>query len=123
MKKFMAALIIVLTVVGQFSVFGAEEEKIVTDLWVYTGNLYLSDWENGSIVVKDVKPVSQGEAAIAAAAEIEYTEVPAFDGNIRSAGGDWLDLKSLSWFLDMDVRLTVARLSGGELRVFSIVTE
>ena len=50
MKKFMAALIIVLTVVGQFSVFGAE--KIVTDLWVYTGNLYLSHGKTGVLLLR-----------------------------------------------------------------------
>ena len=75
------------------------------------------------IVLKNVKPVIVNEENTAIAAQLEYTEIPAFGGNIKNgSNGEELDLSSLAWFLDMNVKVTVATLAGGGYRIVSVTT-
>lgn len=125
MKKLTVCVLVFLIISAQLlSAFALDENRLITDVYRCSGSLYLSDWKSGSVVLKDVKPLTEGDSAAAAAGQLEYTEIPAFDGNIRSgATGEELDLSSLAWFLDMEVEVTVASLAGGELRIISVVTK
>ena len=71
--------------------------------------------EQGAVIVN--------EENTAIAAQLEYTEIPAFGGNIKNgSNGEELDLSSLAWFLDMNVKVTVATLAGGGYRIVSVTT-
>ena len=117
MKKLTAGLLIAaLIIVSAMPAFAFDENKIITNLSSYTGVLFLSDW-------KDVKPVIVNEENTAIAAQLEYTEIPAFGGNIKNgSNGEELDLSSLAWFLDMNAKVTVATLAGGGYRIVSVTT-
>ena len=114
MKKLTAGLLIAaLIIVSAMPAFAFDENKIITNLSSYTGVLFLSDWKDEGIVLKNVKPVIV----------LEYTEIPAFGGNIKNgSNGEELDLSSLAWFLDMNVKVTVATLAGGGYRIVSVTT-
>ncbi len=106
------------------SAYALEDGKFVTEVYSFTGTLYLSDWEDEQVVLKDVTPVSDTDNSAAAAAELEYTAAPAFNDNISNGSdGSEMDLKSLAWFLDMKVQVTAARLADGSLRIIQIVTK
>lgn len=124
MKKLTAGLLIAaLIIVSAMPAFAFDENKIITNLSSYTGVLFLSDWKDEGIVLKNVKPVIVNEENTAIAAQLEYTEIPAFGGNIKNgSNGEELDLCSLAWFLDMNVKVTVATLAGGGYRIVSITT-
>lgn len=124
MKKLTAGLIIAaLILVSAMPVFAFDENKIITNLSSYTGILFLSDWKDEGIVLKNVKPVIVNDENTAIAAQLEYTEIPAFEGNIKNgSNGEELDLSSLAWFLDMNVKVTVATLADGGYRIVSVTT-
>lgn len=124
MKKLTAGLIIAaLIIVSAMPVFAFDENKIITNLYSYTGILFLSDWKDEGIVLKNVKPVIVNDENTAIAAQLEYTEIPAFEGNIKNgSNGEELDLSSLAWFLDMNVKVTVATLADGGYRIVSVTT-
>lgn len=124
MKKLTAGLLIAaLIIVSAMPAFAFDENKIITNLSSYTGVLFLSDWKDEGIVLKNVKPVIENDENTAIAAQLEYTETPAFGGNIKNGNnGEELDLSSLAWFLDMNVKVTVATLAGGGYRIVSVTT-
>ena len=85
MKKLTAGLLIAaLIIVSAMPAFAFDENKIITNLSSYTGVLFLSDWKDEGIVLKNVKPVIVNEENTAIAAQLEYTEIPAFGGNIKT---------------------------------------
>lgn len=124
MKKLTAGLLIAaLIIVSAMPVFAFDENKIITNLSSYTGILFLSDWRDEGIVLKNVKPIIENEENTAIAAQLEYTEIPTFGGNIKNgSNGEELDLSSLAWFLDMNVKVTVATLADGGYRIVSVTT-
>ncbi len=124
MKKIVCMIVAVTIMLTAVTGFAAEEDKIITDVYSFTGTLYLSDWIDGGIILTGVKPLLETEDSVSAASMLEYTEVSAFDGNvINGASGEQLDLVSLAWFLDMEVQVVAARLAGGGLRIMSIITK
>lgn len=124
MKKIVCMIVAATIMLTAVTGFAVEDDKIITDVYSFTGTLYLSDWVDGGIILTDVKPLLETEAGTSAAAMLEYTEVSAFDGNvINGTNGDELDLVSLAWFLDMEVQVVAARLADGGLRIISIVTK
>lgn len=123
LRTLICAALIILSLTP-ISAFALEEGKFVTEVTLCTGTLYLSDWEDEQVVLKDVTPVSDADNSAAVAAELEYTAVPAFNDNIRNGNdGSEMDFKSLAWFLDMKVQVTAARLADGSLRIIQIVTK
>lgn len=115
-------IILVLSVVSPLAAF-ADEANTIVEIMGFTGTLYLSDWIDNSVIVKDVKPVAESAAALAAAADLEYNAIPAFAGNIYDKNGTELDLSSLAWYIDTSVKFIVVRLSGGGYRVVRIVVQ
>lgn len=124
MRKLTAGLLIAaLIIVSAVPAFAFDENKIITSLSSYTGVLFLSDWKDEGIVLKNVKPVVANDENTAIASQLEYTEIPAFGGNIKNGNsGEELDLSSLAWFLDMNVKVTVATLADGSYRIISVIT-
>ncbi len=119
----LAAFAAFMLTAAPISAFAVDPDKIVTDISMYSANLFLSDWEYGGVVLKNVTPYIADENTNALAAELEYNEVTAFDGNIvDGSSGAVLDLESLAWYLDMDVRITAARHTSGDIRIKSIIT-
>lgn len=124
MTKRILGLIVAIVVLttSALPVFAIEDSKIVKSVSLYTGTLFLSDWESGSLILQNVKPVLVNDETTAVASKLEYTEVPTFEGNISvEKTGELLDLNSLSWFLDMNVRFVVAKLGDNSLKIISVV--
>lgn len=105
---------------AQTAVFAFDDGRTITAVAGYTANLYLSDWTDGSIVLKNVKPVVESPQNLVMAAELEYTKVPAFEGNMYSKDGKELDFTSLSWYLDMNVNIVAAHLADGSYRIICV---
>lgn len=114
---------VVLLTLNAMPAFAVADSKIVKSVSVHTGTLFLSDWESGSLVLQNVKPVLVNDETTGIASQLEYTAIPTFEGNILvEKTGELLDLSSLSWYLDMNVRVIVARLGDDSLRIISVVT-
>ena len=124
-KRLMILTLIIASALAPLSAFAVDEGKIVTEVSMLNATLYLSDWNEGEIILKDISPVLSGDSAAAsAAAALEYTAVPAFDDNmVYAKDGSVLDAKSLAWFLDMKVRATVVKLTDGTYRVIGILVK
>ncbi len=106
-----------------FSAFADDNIPTITDVSGYTAELYLSDWADGGVVLKNVKPIAETPETAAVAAQLEYSEVSVFEGNIYSKTGAELDLSSLAWYLDMNVKFVAAHLSNGGYRIIYLVTQ
>lgn len=122
MKKTISKILIcavLAAVIIPRSVFAADPGKLITEVSELSGKLYLSDWNDNELILTHVRPVRAADTAgTAAAAALEYTAVPAFYGNVwNGSDGSELDLKSLAWFLDMNVRITAVKLADGTYRV------
>ncbi len=124
MKKIISKIIIcvllVSAVIAPQGAHAIEPGKLITDTAVLRGKLYLSDWNDNEIILTKVRPIRAADTVgTAAAAALEYTAVPAFDRNVWDGrdGGSELDLKSLAWFLDMDVQIIAVKLADGTYRV------
>lgn len=115
-------IILVLSVVSPLAAF-ADEGNTIVEVMGFTGSLYLSDWVDNSVIMKEVKPVVESAETLAAAAELEYNAISAFAGNIYAKNGTALDLSSLAWYIDTNVKFVVVRLSGGGYRVVRIVVQ
>lgn len=89
----------------------------------YTASLYLSDWVDGGVVLRGIKPVKESPETLAAAKKLEYTEIPIFEGNIYDKNGKQLDLESLAWYLDMEVKFVAAALDNDSYRIIYLVTQ
>lgn len=100
----------------------ASAVESITSVMGFSATLYLSDWVDQSVIMTNVKPVLVSNDSAAAAKEIEYNAIPAFSGNIFTKSGDELDLSSLAWYVDTEVRFVAARLDSGEYRIINILT-
>lgn len=100
----------------------ASAVESITSVMGFSATLYLSDWVDQSVIMTNVKPVLVSNDSTAAAKEIEYNAIPAFSGNIFTKSGDELDLSSLAWYVDTEVRFVAARLDSGEYRIINILT-
>lgn len=105
------------------SAFADGEIPTVIDVTGYTAKLYLADWVDGGVVLKDVKPLVVSPETQNVAAKLEYSSISIFEGNIYSKNGAELDLTSLAWYLDMDVKFMTAHLSDGSYRIIYLVTQ
>ena len=97
-----------------------EPGKLITDISVLNAKLYLSDWNDNEIILTKVRPIRAADTVGTEASKaLEYTAVPAFDKNVWDGRGDGaeLDLKSLAWFLDMDVQIIAVKLADGTYRI------
>lgn len=104
-------------------VLADEEDNMIIGLSGYTATLYLSDWVDEAVVLTNVKPVLESPETLAVASQLEYTGVSTFSGNIYSKTGAELDLNSLAWYLDMNVRFVAAHLADGSYRIIYMVTQ
>ncbi len=118
-------LIILVSVMLLGTTAFAENNTIntITDVSGYTATLYFSDWVDGGVVLKNVKPVIESADTLVAASKLEYIRVPVFKGNIYSKNGDELDLDSLAWYVDADIKFVAAHLADGSYRIIYIVTQ
>ncbi len=124
MKKTISKIIICVLLISALIAPGEaraiEPGKLITETAVLNGKLYLSDWNENEVILTKLRPIRAADTiGTAAAAALEYTAVPAFAGNIWDGreNGSELDLKSLAWFLDMDVRIIAVKLADGTYRV------
>lgn len=124
MKKIISKIIIcvllVSAVIAPQGAYAIEPGKLITDTAVLRGKLYLSDWNDNEIILTKVRPIRAADTVGTEASKaLEYTAVPAFDRNVWDSrdGGSELDLKSLAWFLDMDVQIIAVKLADGTYRV------
>lgn len=124
MNKIIASALICIIMIFNFSqIFAAEDEKIITNVSAYTGTLFLSDWKDDSIILTNVKPLIETYEGNVIAGMLEYNEVSAFNQNVwNGSNGEELDLSSLAWFVDMDVKVVVAEMASGDIRVIHIST-
>lgn len=120
--RLLLCIILLCSSPGIRPVFAMDPGKLITEVTVLKGKLYLSDWNDDEIILTKVRPIKSGDTAgTAAASALEYTAVPVFDSNIWDGrNGSELDLRSLAWFLDMDVRITAVKLADGTYRVESV---
>lgn len=124
MKKIISKIIVcvlfISAVIAPRCAHAIEPEKLITDVSILNAKLYLSDWNDNEVILTKVRPIRAADTAGTEASKaLEYTAVPAFDGNVWDAreGGAELDLKSLAWFLDMNVRVTAVKLADGTYRI------
>ena len=120
MKK-LICMILLAAALLPVQAYAIEDSKVITDVASLSANLYLSDWNDNEVVLKNVKAVNTDDwVANAAAPALEYTAVPSHYSNVWGKDGAELDLKSLAWYLDMDVQVTVAKLADGTYRIIYI---
>ena len=122
-KRIACLAAVLLLLVSGMTAFADDNIRTVTGLSGYIGRLYLSDWDGGGIVLTNVKPVIETPETLAVAAQLEYNEIPVFEGNIYSKDGSELDLNSLAWYLDMNVKVVAAHLDDGSYRLVYVVTQ
>lgn len=89
----------------------------------FSGTLYLSDWIDGVVIIKDIKPVLNSTEALSAASYMEYNTISAFEDNIYTKSGAELDLSSLAWYIDTEIKFVAAKLSNGEYRIINILVK
>lgn len=120
-----AGIIIILSsiMISPAEVFADDEDNTIVGLSGYTAVLFLSDWVDEGVVLKNVKPALESPETLSVASQLEYTEIPTFAGNIYSKSGEELDLNSLAWYLDMNVKFVVAHLADGSYRIVYLVTQ
>lgn len=120
-----AGIIIILSsiMISPTEVFADDEDNTIVGLSGYTAVLFLSDWVDEGVVLKNVKPVLESPETLSVASQLEYTEIPTFAGNIYSKSGEELDLNSLAWYLDMNVKFVAAHLADGSYRIVYLVTQ
>lgn len=121
--KIVCLMFAAVVIMPGISAFADAEAPSVTNVTGYTAKLYLSDWVGGGVVLKDVKPLAVSPETQSTASKLEYSSVPIFEGNIYSKSGAELDLTSLAWYLDMDVKFMTAHLSDGSYRIIYLVTQ
>lgn len=120
-----AGIIIILSsiMISPAEVFADDEDNTIVGLSGYTAVLFLSDWVDEGVVLKNVKPALESPETLSVASQLEYTEIPTFAGNIYSKSGEELDLNSLAWYLDMNVKFVAAHLADGSYRIVYLVTQ
>ena len=119
-KRLMILTLIAALASAPLSASAVDEGKIVTEVSMLNATLYLSDWNDNEVILTKIRPIRAADTAGTEASKaLEYTAVPAFDRNVWDAreGGSELDLKSLAWFLDMDVQIIAVKLADGTYRV------
>ncbi len=119
-SKIILCVLLISAVIAPRCAHAVEPEKLITDVSILNAKLYLSDWNDNEVILTKVRPIRAADTVGTEASKaLEYTAVPAFDRNVWDAreGGSELDLKSLAWFLDMDVRVTTVKLVDGTYRV------
>ena len=76
MRKIFLLLLICATIFSSVPVGAIEPEKLITEAYTYTANLYYCDGEGNKIVLKNVKPVGElNPKKSATAQEAEYKEI------------------------------------------------
>ena len=120
MRKIILSLLICAVIFGSVSVSAIEPEKIITEAYTYTANLYYCDGEGNKIVLKNVKPTGElNPKKSATAQEAEYNEI-----NISCMGqvgdGQMVPQEYMNVYADGAVKVIIVRSAYEGLRVVGL---
>ena len=124
LKRIIVFFVMALFLLNSFGVFAVDDNFIIEDVSAFTGKLYLSDFVDYGVVLKDVKPLCEGEKYKAYAKALEYNEIGTYKDNIISRSSKKeLDINSLAWYLDMEVKVIAAKMHDGNFRILMVETK
>lgn len=90
-------------------------DKLITELYAFTGKLYYCDLPTDRVVLKSVTPAWDITPAKAMAKEAEYMEIRISSDGLFMADGTKIQPESLNIYADSDVWVIIARTAEGNL--------
>ena len=120
MKKKVMSLVLAMSLLGSVSVFGMEPERLMSEAYYYTANLYYCDSVRNKIVLKYVKPVGMATTEKRrTVSEATYNEIPiSCSGRLKT--GEYIPLEELNNYADSEVGVVITRNKAEGIRVVAL---